>query len=33
VVPIVVLGALVDGVFKGLITLTRPAATSGESAH
>lgn len=33
VVPIVVLGALVDGVFKGLITLTRPATTSGESAH
>jgi osmoprotectant transport system permease protein len=32
VVPIVVLGALVDGVFKGLITLTRSATTSGESA-
>jgi osmoprotectant transport system permease protein len=33
VVPIVALGAMVDGVFKGLITLTRPATTSGESAH
>ena len=33
VVPIVVLGTLVDGVFKGLITLTRPATTSGESAQ
>jgi osmoprotectant transport system permease protein len=33
VVPIVVLGALVDGVFKGLITLTRPATASGESAQ
>jgi osmoprotectant transport system permease protein len=33
VVPIVVLGALVDGVFKGLITLTRPATVSGESTQ
>jgi osmoprotectant transport system permease protein len=32
VVPIVVMGALVDGVFKGLIGLTRPATTSRESA-
>lgn len=32
VVPIVVLGALVDGVFKGLIGLTRPATTPMESA-
>ena len=32
VVPIVVLGAMVDGVFKGLITLTRSATTSGKSA-
>lgn len=32
VVPIVVLGALVDGVFKLLIGLTRPATTPMESA-
>ncbi|QCB46901.1 ABC transporter permease [Hydrogenophaga sp. PAMC20947] len=30
VVPIVVMGALVDGVFKGLIRLTRPATPSME---
>ncbi len=30
VVPIVVLGTLVDGVFKGLITLTRPSTTVGD---
>jgi osmoprotectant transport system permease protein len=30
VVPIVVMGALADGLFKGLIWLTRPASPSRE---